>query len=118
MTNKMSVSILFTKNAKKRILLEDLLIKTSKGQFIIPAGFETDLASIPRIFRWVVSPTDWFILVPAIFHDWVLREKLFTRKTADYLFLEKMRDFGGGAGRFLPFLAVRAWSKFIKKGKL
>lgn len=35
----------------------------------IPAGFETDLASIPKWLHWYIKPDDWDILLPCLCHD-------------------------------------------------
>lgn len=40
----------------------------------VKPGFETDLASIPGIARWLVSNDDWRIRRPAIVHDWLYQE--------------------------------------------
>lgn len=43
---------------------------------VVPEGFETDLASIPRIFWSIVPPYNTSLIAPAIVHDW-----LYSRKT-------------------------------------
>ena len=108
-----SKKVTLTFNGRKLVeLSEDLHIKSSKGHFVIPKGFKTDLASVPRFLWWFIAPTDWFILVPAIMHDWLYREQIFTRKESDGLFLEKMRDFHGGfIKRYLAWLAVRVFAQ-------
>lgn len=62
----------------------------------VPEGFETDLASIPRIFRRVI-PVNGDHRLAAVVHDYLysLRGKLpnrapITRKQADKVFLEAM----------------------------
>ena len=37
-------------------------------QFVIPAGTETDIASIPRLFRWINDRASLGILAPVV-HD-------------------------------------------------
>lgn len=76
----------------------------------VPAGFETDLASIPRIAR-VFFSTDGPFLPAAIVHDWlyVAREvngHPIDRAFADYQFLEGMRDLG--VSRFARTVVYRA----------
>ena len=73
-------------------LLEERLVYRSDliGLVIVPAGFETDLASIPRIFQSLVPKVDRHML-PAIVHDYLCRKPDFSRKTADRVFLEAMR---------------------------
>jgi len=114
-----SKKVTITFNGRKLVeLAEDLQIKSSKGKFVIPKGFKTDLASIPKFMWWFIAPTDWGILVPAILHDWITRfHEDFIRLEADQLFREKMKDFKlGFIKRNLAYLAVRlfgwvAWNK-------
>lgn len=40
-------------------------------KFIVPEGFETDLASIPRLFWSIVPPYNTSLIAPAIVHDWL-----------------------------------------------
>lgn len=37
----------------------------------VPAGFETDLASVPRLVWFLIPPTDKHIVEPATVHDWL-----------------------------------------------
>ena len=59
----------------------------------VPAGFETDFASVPRIF-WFLP--DWATYnKSAPLHDWLYHNKKImgkdiTRKEADFVFLEAM----------------------------
>jgi hypothetical protein len=63
---------------------------------VVPTGFVTDLASIPRI------PLLRFLIIkngrhrsPAIVHDWLCRLGLeFSRTMADRIFLEAMKLLG------------------------
>ena len=72
-------------------ILEERLVYQSDlgGLIIVPAGFETDLASIPRIFQSLVPNVDTHML-PAIVHDYLCRLSDFNRKLADQIFLEAM----------------------------
>ena len=66
-------------------LLEDL----HWGNITVPAGFESDGASVPRFFwRAVFPPGDSQALRAAIIHDWIYREQPegATRVDADKLF--------------------------------
>ena len=73
-------------------ILEERLVYASDitGFVIVPAGFETDLASIPRIFQSFIPKVDRHML-PAIVHDYLCREPGFNRKMADRVFLEAMK---------------------------
>ncbi len=117
-----SKKVTLTFNGRKMVeLAEDLHIKSSMGRFMVEAFFKTNLASIPKFMWWFVAPTDWGILVPAIFHDYLYRTQELTRLESDRLFLEKMKDFKlGFIKRNLVYLAVRlfgwvAWNKHLAK---
>jgi hypothetical protein len=56
---------------------------------IVPPGFVTDLASIPRIFRALI-PQNGKHRLAAIVHDYLCREKVLDRRLADWIFLEAM----------------------------
>lgn len=55
----------------------------------VPQGFETDFASIPKIFLPLIAYKDKFNKA-AVVHDWLYRSKVYDRKTADRIFLEAM----------------------------
>ena len=68
-------------------LLEDL----RWGNITVPAGFESDGASVPRFFwRVVFPPGDSQALRAAILHDYIYREQPegWTRVDADNLFYD------------------------------
>jgi len=112
-----TVNLTFTPNAKKIIVGKAIKIWVGDSSFTIPKGFETDLASIPRFLWWFIAPTDWGILVPAIFHDMTYRENLFQREDCDSAFLVKMLDFKFPFYKaFIVYVAVRVFGgKFYKK---
>lgn len=59
----------------------------------IPAGFETDFASIPRLL-WPLFPPDGPWLEASIVHDYCYRERVpFSRFFADALFRELMAQY-------------------------
>ncbi|ENL6118451.1 DUF1353 domain-containing protein, partial [Salmonella enterica] len=59
----------------------------------VPAGFVTDLASVPRIF-WTILPPDGKYAKAAIIHDWMYDNALRTKKEADKIFLDGMMVLG------------------------
>ena len=75
----------------KYILTKDLHVYTDyfgeRQFFTIPTGYNTDFASIPRIFWTIISPTDEFIRIPALIHDYLYQNKIFSRKIASSSFL-------------------------------
>ncbi|HFV9934559.1 TPA: DUF1353 domain-containing protein [Salmonella enterica subsp. enterica serovar Bovismorbificans] len=55
----------------------------------VPAGFVTDLASVPRIF-WSLMPPDGRYAKAAIIHDYLYDNALRTKREADRIFLDGM----------------------------
>lgn len=112
-------------------IAEDLIVKIGLFYFIIPAGFETDLASVPRGLQWLFYPLSWWLLIPSVIHDYLYREKKrmikvyylrggelvthrklkITRKLADGIFLQKMGDFGSRILKYPVYYAVRHFGK-------
>ena len=79
----------------------------------IPKGFITDGASIPRLF-WSLIGGPWGKYgYAAIVHDFILREKLYPLKKADYIFYEAMGVLGVPKWkRWLMYIGVRVWHGF------
>lgn len=79
------------------------------GIIIVPAGFVTDLASIPRLF-WNILPPFGKYTEAAVVHDWVYRQHLFPRATCDAILLEAMQLCGvNWISRQLIYRNVRAF---------
>lgn len=76
-------------------ILERPLIYVSQdgSVFIVPAGFITDLASIPRLL-YAAIPVNGRHRAAAILHDWLYETQRTTRAEADALFLESMASSG------------------------
>ena len=64
----------------------------------VPADFDTDLASVPRIL-WSWMPPTGRYLRAAIVHDYLYRTATMPRKQADKVFHALMRRFGVGPVR-------------------
>lgn len=63
--------------------------------FVIPANFETDLASIPKIAWPVMAPSHSSLIRPAIVHDWFYRKTCdFTRYETDLIFYHMLKNDG------------------------
>lgn len=65
------------------------------GLVVVPAGFDTDYASVPRVF-WSIYPPDGSYTEAAIIHDWLYWEQppQLSRKQCDQVFLEGMAALG------------------------
>lgn len=101
-----------TKNAK---LLSDLVYVSGKNEtFTVPAGFETDWASIPWIF-WNLPgfDSDGPAAVPAVLHDYLYSLRggepyNKSRRECDDIFLEAMQLVGvTWLNRHIIYQAVR-----------
>ena len=67
----------------------------NKEHFYIPADFDTDLASIPKIAWPIMAPAHSSLIRPAIVHDWFYRKTCdFTRYETDLIFYHMMRNEG------------------------
>ena len=79
-------------------LLNEPLIYNSKKlnqQIIVPSGFLTDLASIPRLL-WSIFPPFGKYSRAAVVHDYILSKKHdynLTKKEYDDIFLEAMKAY-------------------------
>ena len=68
---------------------------------IVPKGFDTDFASIPKIFWGILPPTGPYGKA-AVIHDYCYRTACYDRKTSDAIFLEGM-----------TVLNVSEWNKVV-----
>ena len=62
----------------------------SKEIIVVPAGFITDFASVPRIF-WNIFPPAGRYGKAAIIHDWCYQTAFQNRRRSDEIFLEGMK---------------------------
>lgn len=91
-------------------------VELSSGRdVIIPIGFVTDLASVPRLF-WPICPPYGKHLEAAVLHDFLIRND-WSREKADREFMHAMRKAGVKRWRrMVMFWAVRAWAILSGKG--
>jgi len=94
------------------------MLGTNLASFTVPAGFETDLASIPRAFRGIVPQVGRHIQA-AITHDYIYSGAVFMRREdADLLFLDAMELLGvNWFRRHIMYRAVRTFGSLAWKGK-
>jgi hypothetical protein len=76
-------------DGRHRKLLQDWVVIVHGRPILIPAGFITDCASIPR-FLWPILPPFGEYTKAAILHDWLYQFGDFTRAESDWTFLEAM----------------------------
>lgn len=78
------------------VLLQPLRYWAASGvAYGVPAGFVTDLASIPRPARVLFSPNG-SSRRPAVLHDWLYCSRIVDRRRADDLFREALGVEGVG----------------------
>lgn len=85
---------LANKGAGEWRLLDQLVYVDARGiEYVVPAGFSTDFASVPRIAfaYWLTGNTAHR---PAVLHDWLCRTAPVPRTVADQLFAEAMESIG------------------------
>jgi len=102
------------------ILDGNMTYVTRAGEVItVPKGFITDLASIPRLFQWLI-PVNGLHRCAAIVHDYLFVIQDRPREDADRIFLEAMEDCGvRWTQRQVMYRAVRAggWLTWAKGAK-
>ncbi len=78
-------------------LVEPLTYRGARDRFVVPAGFRTDLATVPRPVLWLVPESGPYTLA-AVLHDWLctvgIRTGLVTSRQADGVFRRVMREAG------------------------
>lgn len=83
--------------------------------FYVPAGTNTDFASIPRGLRWLI-PRVGRHGKAAVLHDWLCEFRVIPRKQADKIFLEALKSLGVGLiKRRAMYSGVVAYTKISRK---
>lgn len=92
----------YTTDGHDVVLAETLTYVTASGEVIvIPAGSDSDGASVPQIF-WNIFPPFGAYWRAALLHDYLYRYTLRPKSECDRLLLEAMRECGVGR--------VKAWT--------
>ena len=88
---------------------------------VVPNGFVTDFASVPRPLWWLVPPQDSRIAIPALVHDYLYRTHWISRRMCDEAIYLLMKHRGAGLFfRLAVFYALRvfgwyAWRKSTQR---
>lgn len=90
---------------------EDFTVTLDGRTWTVPAGYRTDLASVPRIF-WALIPPTGAYEIAAVLHDWMCSDGiaagLVTSREADAVFRRLMAMAGvGPVRRWCMWAAVR-----------
>jgi hypothetical protein len=95
----------FRSGAGRWRVAEDFRVEVLGERLLVPAGFETDLASVPRGLWWLVAPFELGTVAPVV-HDYLYRHggrpvvgwlpprPWYSRAAVDLLFLEIMEATG------------------------
>lgn len=78
-------------------------------KYEIPAGYDSDGMSVPRMFWRVLSPKiNAKTLISSIVHDWMYSEKICSRKETDEFYYENLVKNGFGKVKsYLVYIGVR-----------
>lgn len=92
----------------------ELLRKGSGIVISVPAGFQTDLASIPWWARWLFNPEAPAYAKAAILHDFLLADANNSRAEAAAVFHDALKADGVSSWRAVVMtLAVWAWTGWL-----
>ncbi len=125
--------VVLTRDETKRVwvLFAQCSYQTADHTITAPANYETDLASIPRVFWSILAPEELSLAAP-LFHDLIYRcggslpsnglnpfdGKVFERKEVDDLFLELMKKAKIPRWkRTAAYWAVRGFAGFAWKNQ-
>jgi hypothetical protein len=101
------------------VLVGPLRYRGARETFDVPAGFETDFASVPRVFWWLV-PRYGRYTKASVLHDHLCRraaEGTFARSDADGIFRRSMREEQVPLlRRWLMWAAVRWGGGWVRDG--
>ncbi len=93
------------------VLHADFSIRHDNLSITVPAGFPTDLASVPRAARWVVSKVTG--VEASVIHDWLYDQRIGTRGDADNLFYEFLKQTESRFIAWIMYRSVRLGGGFL-----
>jgi hypothetical protein len=95
---------------KTWVLGTEAVWEKGEVRIYVPAGFMTDFASIPWMFRWWQTGSVGPQRMGAYFHDWLYSsQEKYSRADADKIFRDVM-EFAGGGGLRRWFRRWAMWS--------
>ncbi|MGY4102195.1 DUF1353 domain-containing protein [Nocardia sp. R16R-3T] len=98
-------------DAKFWRVVEPLVYHGATEEFVIPAGFRTDFASVPRALVWLV-PRYGVYTRAAILHDYLRSSNVVNTADADGIFRRCLREFRVSIPRrYMMWAAVRLGSR-------
>ena len=92
-------------------VVEPLVYRGRTDTFVVPAGFRTDFATVPRLVVWLIPRFGRYTLA-AVLHDWLVTDGIgsgaVTSRDADGIFRRVMRELGVPVvRRWLMWVGVR-----------
>ncbi len=88
-------------------LINNYIVNIDGNLLMIPKGFETDLASVPRVLWGIYPPNKFEYTSPAIVHDYLYAcHNGYTRKEADDIFYSLLTEYGVSNYTALKFYMV------------
>jgi hypothetical protein len=122
--NLIQLSFIYSYSSRKYWrLTQPISIRLSNGQEIeIPAGFKTDLSSVPKCL-WSIAPPFGDFLLAAIIHDYLYTNNIGTRKAADEeMMIWSERINSNHLDNIIRYYAVRAfgqswWNRHTNQNK-
>lgn len=91
--SRLIVNLPIREAGKRRLLAPLVYFSHIAGEIVVPTGFKTDFASVPRIpFAYLLAGDTAH--AAAVIHDFLYRTKKVPRRIADAVFLEAMATSG------------------------
>jgi hypothetical protein len=102
-------------DAVRWMMIEPVRYIGETETFVVPAGYVTDFATVPRIAVWLI-PRFGSYTKAAILHDWLLTDSEVSSVDADNLFRRALRELGvPPVRRTLMWVGVRWGAAFNKR---
>ena len=105
----MKIDVIPYPNGDTFITLEEHRFVYNGSMHVIPAGYRSDGASVPRFFWRILSPKiDPHTLDPSVEHDYIYEHAIGSRCVADKYYLVRLIEYGYPVWKsILTFYAVR-----------
>lgn len=96
-------------------LKEDYFFTCANKEFVIPAGFVTNLASIPKNLQFMFKPNNKKYLMASVCHDFLYELNNISRLECDKCYFSLMESNGANLiTRLLFFIGVRLFGSDYK----
>jgi hypothetical protein len=101
-------------------VVEPQVYRGARDTFVVPAGFRTDFASVPRVVVWLFPRFGPYTMA-AVLHDWLVTDGIasgaVSPRDADGLFRRVLRELGvAPVRRWLMWTGVR-WGALVNPAR-